>query len=138
MDWAWQLQYGGQTPMPGKTHYNNEGDLIKEVKAELEKGLAKTEGKKPQILVIGALGRCGKGARDLCRAVGIPESNVLKWDLAETADGGPFVEIRESDVSTLSGPPSSVAYINGLDFHQLHILERRHSQICYRRVPQRR
>ena len=124
--------------MPGKTHYNNEGDLIKEVKAELEKGLAKTEGKKPQILVIGALGRCGRGALDLCRAVDIPESNLLKWDMEETAKGGPFVEIRESDVSTLFGPWSSVAYINSLDLHQLHILERRYSQICYRRVSQRR
>lgn len=89
--------------MPGKQYYKNEGELIKEVKAELEKGLAKTEGKKPQILVIGALGRCGRGALDLCRAVGIPDSNLLKWDMAETAKGGPFIEIRESDVSTLFG-----------------------------------
>lgn len=104
MDWAWQLEHGGQTPMPGKHYYENEGELIKEVKAELEEGLAKTEGKTPQILVIGALGRCGRGALDLCRAVGIPESHLLKWDMAETAKEGPFVEIRESDVSTLFGP----------------------------------
>ena len=127
MDWAWQLEHGGQTPMPGKQHYNNEGDLIKEVKAELEKGLAKTEGKEPQILVIGALGRCGKGALDLCRVVGIPESNLLKWDMEETADGGPFVDIRESDVSILFAARPFAAYIDGLDFHQLHIFERRHS-----------
>lgn len=31
-----------------------------------------------------------------------------------------------------------MAYIDGLDFYQLHILERRYSQICYRRLPQRR
>lgn len=74
--------------MPGKQYYKNEGDLIKEVKADLEKGLAKTGGRKPQILIIGALGRCGGGALDLCRAVGIPESNLLKWDLAETAKVG--------------------------------------------------
>ena len=123
--------------MPGKQHYNNEGDLIKEVKAELEKGLAKAEGKKPQVLVIGSLGRCGRGALDLCRAVGIPESNLLKWDMKETAKGGPFVEIRESDVSPLFGARPSAAYIDGPDFHQLHIFERRHSQICYSRFSQR-
>ena len=123
--------------MPGKQHYNNEGDLIKEVKLELEKGLAKTEGKKPQILVMGAKGRCGGGALDLCRAVDIPESNLLKWDMEETKDGGPFVEIRESDVSILFGALLSVAYIDGLDICQLHLLERRHSQICYSRFPQR-
>ena len=86
--------------MPGKQYYKNEGELIKEVKAELEKGLAKTEGNQPQILVIGALGRCGKGALELCRAV---KSNILKWDMEETKKGGPFVEIRESDVSSLFG-----------------------------------
>ena len=147
MDWAWQLFSGGKTPMPGKQYYKNVGDLIEEVKADLEKGLAKTSGRIPQILVIGALGRCGGGALDLCRAVGIPESNLLKWDMAETvrdfrvlvssleiniesrdlswecplsrriskpaitpqssktdsvimiqAKGGPFIEIRESDI----------------------------------------
>ena len=138
MDWAWQLEHGGQTPMPGKQHYNNEGDLIKEVKTELERGLAKTEGKEPQILVIGALGRCGGGAIDLCRAVGIPESNLLKWDMDETKKGGPFVEIRESDVSTLFGAPRSTAYIDGLDFYQLHIFKRRHPEVRYSRFPQRR
>ena len=87
MDWAFQLEYGGKTPMPGKQYYKNEGDLIKEVKKDLENGLARTGGKKPQILVIGALGRCGRGALDLCRAVGIPESNLLKWDMVRTLRG---------------------------------------------------
>ena len=85
--------------MPGKQYYKNEGDLIKEVEADLVKGLAKTDGRKPQILIIGALGRCGGGALDLCKAVGIPESNLLKWDLPETkAKEGPYLEIRESDI----------------------------------------
>ena len=34
----------------------------------------------------------------MCIAAGIPEDNLLKWDLAETAKGGPFREIREADV----------------------------------------
>lgn len=97
MDWAYQLEHGAKR-MPGKKYYKNEGDLIKEVKTDLENGFARAGGRQPQILVIGALGRCGGGALDLCRAVGIPESNLLKWDLAETKSGGPFVEIRESDV----------------------------------------
>ncbi len=66
----------------------------------MEKGLAKTKDEYPRVLVIGSLGRCGRGALDLCRAVGVPESNLLKWDMDETKKGGPFVEIRESDVSS--------------------------------------
>lgn len=93
---AWA--HGAQTPLPGKKPYNTESDLLREVKSDVEKGIAKSGGKVPQVLVIGALGRCGKGALDLCRAAGIPESNLLKWDMAETAKGGPFPEIRESDI----------------------------------------
>lgn len=68
------------------------------MKTHLEKGLAITQTSFPQILVIGALGRCGRGALDLARAVGIPESKLLKFDMDETKKGGPFLEIRESDV----------------------------------------
>lgn len=60
-------------------------------------GAAKT-GSPPRVLIIGALGRCGSGAVDLCLKAGIPEENVLKWDMAETAKGGPFSEIVESDI----------------------------------------
>ena len=99
MDWAWQLENGGGQPMPGRNHFQNQEELIKEVEIELQKGLGRTRGELPQVLVIGALGRSGTGAIDLCRTVKIPESKLLKWDMPETQKGGPFTEIRESDVS---------------------------------------
>jgi saccharopine dehydrogenase (NAD+, L-lysine-forming) len=49
-------------------------------------------------MIIGALGRCGKGAIECCVAAGIPEKSVLKWDLAETKGGGPFPEIVDVDI----------------------------------------
>lgn len=49
-------------------------------------------GATPTALVIGALGRVGTGASDLCHAVGVP---VTKWDMAETAQGGPFPEVLD-------------------------------------------
>lgn len=141
MDWAWQLEHDGKKPMPGKTPYENEAALIKEVKADLEKGLAKTGGNYPRVLVIGALGRCGGGALDCCRAIGVPESNLVKWDLDETKKGGPFVSVRESDVSTnVSKPPSQPAQANKCpDLHKLHIsIRRQHPQIRHQRLPPRR
>ena len=48
--------------MPGRNHFQNQEELIKEVEIELQKGLGRTGGELPQVLVIGALGRCGKGA----------------------------------------------------------------------------
>ncbi|MEN0087726.1 MAG: saccharopine dehydrogenase [Pseudomonadota bacterium] len=49
----------------------------------------------PTALVMGALGRCGTGATDLCEALGV---SPTRWDMAETANGGPFPEILAHDV----------------------------------------
>jgi saccharopine dehydrogenase (NAD+, L-lysine-forming) len=50
---------------------------------------------RPTAIVIGALGRVGTGAADLLEAMGC---EVTKWDMAETADGGPFPEILAHDI----------------------------------------
>ncbi|KAL8659970.1 MAG: hypothetical protein Q9226_000133 [Calogaya cf. arnoldii] len=97
-NWAWQIQHP-DTPLPGKKPYNTQSDLVREVKSDVAAGVAMHDGKAPRVLIIGALGRCGRGAIDLCLAAGIPESNLLKWDLAETsAKAGPYPEIRQSDI----------------------------------------
>jgi len=49
----------------------------------------------PRVLVIGALGRVGTGAADLCAALGLP---VTRWDMAETAHGGPFPEVLAHEI----------------------------------------
>ena len=46
--------------------------------------------KPPRVIIIGAKGRVGTGARDFCRAMGLEPT---LWDMAETAHGGPFPEI---------------------------------------------
>jgi saccharopine dehydrogenase (NAD+, L-lysine forming) len=53
------------------------------------------DGPKPNAMVIGALGRVGTGAADFCGAMGIA---VTKWDIAETASGGPFPEVLQHDL----------------------------------------
>ena len=52
-------------------------------------------GATPSTLIIGSLGRVGTGAADLCTALGLP---VTKWDMAETASGGPFPQVLAHDV----------------------------------------
>jgi saccharopine dehydrogenase (NAD+, L-lysine-forming) len=49
----------------------------------------------PRAIVIGALGRVGTGASDLCEAMGM---QVTRWDMAETASGGPFPQIMEHEI----------------------------------------
>ena len=50
---------------------------------------------RPRAIVIGALGRVGTGASDLCEALGV---TVTKWDIAETAHGGPFPEVLQHEI----------------------------------------
>ncbi|KAJ5861317.1 uncharacterized protein N7529_008627 [Penicillium soppii] len=95
-NWAWQLTHPNES-LPGEVPYANKDALIESVKESLAAGI-KVAGKAPRILVIGALGRCGSGAVDLAKDVGIPDSNILQWDMAETKKGGPFEEIAQSDI----------------------------------------
>ncbi len=49
----------------------------------------------PRVLIIGAKGRVGTGAGDLCEALGL---YITRWDVDETAHGGPFPEVLEHEV----------------------------------------
>ena len=46
----------------------------------------------PSAIVVGAKGRVGTGAADLCEAMGLAPT---RWDMEETAHGGPFPEILD-------------------------------------------
>jgi len=65
------------------------------LRADLLAELNATNTARPRAIVIGALGRVGTGAADLCTALGVA---VTKWDMAETANGGPFPEILTHDI----------------------------------------
>ncbi|KAK0733575.1 hypothetical protein B0T26DRAFT_745609 [Lasiosphaeria miniovina] len=93
--WAWQLSHS--EPFPGVKSYPNEDALITNVSRVLNEG-AKNAGHMPRVIVIGALGRCGSGAVAALRKAGVPEDKIVKWDMAETAIGGPFKEITDSDI----------------------------------------
>lgn len=94
--WAWQVTHPGQS-FPGVSHYNSEDELNEHVKRVMNEA-SKIVNKTPKVLVIGALGRCGSGAVSLAKNIGLPEDSIIKWDMAETAKGGPFTEIIESDI----------------------------------------
>jgi saccharopine dehydrogenase (NAD+, L-lysine-forming) len=50
---------------------------------------------RPRAIIIGALGRVGTGASDLCAAMGVA---TTLWDMAETASGGPFPEVLDHEI----------------------------------------
>ncbi|KAL1923295.1 uncharacterized protein VTP21DRAFT_8275 [Calcarisporiella thermophila] len=82
---------------PPARPYPSEDQFIESV-GERIKRAAEVKGRLPRVMVMGALGRCGTGACDFARKAGIPEENLLRWDLEETKAGGPFSEILDVDV----------------------------------------
>ncbi|MEM6728439.1 MAG: saccharopine dehydrogenase [Pseudomonadota bacterium] len=50
---------------------------------------------RPSALIIGAKGRVGSGARDLCIHMGVP---ATLWDQEETKSGGPFPEVLANEI----------------------------------------
>lgn len=97
LDWCFKQLNPDSQDLPGVTPSPNENLLVESVKSQLEKAYAKTQCY-PNVLIIGALGRCGSGAIDLCKKIGIPDKNIIKWDMAETKKGGPFQEIADADI----------------------------------------
>lgn len=100
-----QQQRPGAGPLPGvdaytegRGYYENEDEMLQQIRKELEEAV-KSFGRSPTVLVMGALGRCGRGAVSLLEKAGLPEENIVKWDLAETSvKQGPYQEIVDADM----------------------------------------
>ncbi|MGB7240935.1 MAG: saccharopine dehydrogenase [Sulfitobacter sp.] len=87
---CWAAQQRGAIAGP-VSDYPAADHLITELSSELDvHGTAR-----PTALIIGALGRVGTGAADLCSTMGV---STTLWDMAETAHGGPFPEILTHDI----------------------------------------
>ncbi|MEM9579941.1 MAG: saccharopine dehydrogenase [Pseudomonadota bacterium] len=87
---SWMAQQRGQLCEAVST-YDSSTALLAELQTEL---VALGTGR-PTALIIGALGRVGAGAADLLTAMGVA---CTKWDMAETAHGGPFPEVLAHDL----------------------------------------
>lgn len=96
-DYAFKNTHSDSEELPGVEPFKSESALVEDVKADLAKAYAKGT-KAPTVLIIGALGRCGSGAVELLIKAGIPDKNIIKWDINETKKGGPFKEIAQADV----------------------------------------
>lgn len=87
---CWIAQQKGQIAGPVST-YPSANHLL----ADLQSALVATGSHRPTALIIGALGRVGSGAADLCTVMGVP---TTRWDMEETKHGGPFPEILAHDI----------------------------------------
>ncbi|MDZ4134211.1 MAG: saccharopine dehydrogenase, partial [Paracoccaceae bacterium] len=87
---CWAAQARGTLAGP-VSKYPGKRALLDDLGAEL----AAIGPTRPRAIVIGALGRVGTGAADLCEAMGVA---VTRWDMAETAHGGPFPEVLAHEI----------------------------------------
>jgi saccharopine dehydrogenase (NAD+, L-lysine-forming) len=97
---AWAAGQSGK-PCPPVVMQRTSTAMLDQVRAEL--GSAQ-----PRVLVIGAKGRVGSGALRAAEELNLP---ITRWDMAETAHGGPYPEIRHHDIMLnciLAGPKSPV------------------------------
>ncbi len=85
---CWAAQQNGAL-LGSVSKYSGKAALLADLTAELPETL------RPRAIIIGALGRVGSGAADLCSALGV---DVTKWDMAETASGGPFPQILQHEI----------------------------------------
>ena len=85
---CWAAQQRGTIAGPVRK-VPSKAALLDQLGAELD-GLSR-----PRAIIIGALGRVGTGAADLCTAMGVA---VTRWDMAETASGGPFPEVLQHEI----------------------------------------
>jgi len=92
--WAHKILHPGK-PYPAPVNpWDNQAAMIAEVKAVLEK-----VNKKPRVIVLGALGRCGQGVVEVLTQAGIDINTCSLWDLAETNQkSGPYDEILQHDI----------------------------------------
>ncbi|MCP5076343.1 MAG: saccharopine dehydrogenase [Rhodobacteraceae bacterium] len=92
---VWAAQQAGDLPGPASVGvYASQGTLVADLQSDLKSALA-NGAEHPNAIVIGALGRVGTGASDCLSALGLP---LTKWDMAETASGGPFPQILEHSI----------------------------------------
>lgn len=108
--------------------HKSQAHLVAFVKGKVADAMKKNGGRAPKAIVIGAKGRCGKGAVELCHLAGV---QVTEWDMEETSKGGPFPEILEHDIfvnaiylmpGVKTNPFITIDFINSHPNRQLSIL----------------
>ncbi|PIK13931.1 saccharopine dehydrogenase [Halobacteriovorax sp. JY17] len=88
LDRFYQKQTGH--PYPALTSFENVEELFQQISENKKKSSIH-----PNALIIGALGRCGNGAKEVFDKF---EVETTLWDYEETKKGGPFPEIRVHDI----------------------------------------
>jgi saccharopine dehydrogenase (NAD+, L-lysine-forming) len=86
----WVAQQRGTT-LTKLDYYDDSDAMVREISQEIS-----SCARQPKVFIMGALGRCGKGAVNFAERCGIKD--IVQWDMNETKNGGPFPEILDADI----------------------------------------
>ena len=104
---CWAAQLHGKICAPVGV-YKSKDALLDDLRDTLDA----TNAARPTAIVIGALGRVGSGASDLCAAMDV---QTTKWDMAETSSGAPFPEIMQHNIfiNCIFASPGTPVFVPG-------------------------
>ena len=91
LDRFYQKQNKNKDPYEGLRSFDSIDSLIQQI----ERNQTNAQKKDPTCIIIGAKGRCGRGAAELLEKFGV---KITHWDYEETKHGGPFPEVLEHDL----------------------------------------
>ena len=86
---CWAAQRRGAVPGPVRAH-DTADDMLRELQGDL-----RTLGARPSAIIVGALGRVGRGAAELLTHMDV---RCTLWDVDETRDREDFPEILDHDI----------------------------------------
>ncbi len=100
---CWMAQLNGKLVEP-QTSWPTAQILMADLQVKLN-GL-----KRPRILIVGAHGRVGTGAQQMCCNL---EIETTLWDIDETAHGGPYPEVLRHDIflNCILARPSAPVFV---------------------------
>lgn len=102
--WAGRQREGSEFKMSAQRPAADQNELVSAIRTRLEL-IPEDRARQPKSIIIGALGRSGRGASALFDALGMEATG---WDVAETTGGGPFPELLDYDLlvnTVLLGAP---------------------------------
>ncbi|CAI7604135.1 unnamed protein product [Penicillium pancosmium] len=82
--WARQILHPEEPELAEILPYESELKAVEDTISHLQDGV-KTIGRPPTVMIVGASGKCGLGAVDLCQRLGLDSQNILQCGRAQTS-----------------------------------------------------
>lgn len=95
--WSQKVFQPEQPSLPEATPYDSELDAVEDTLSYLQKG-REAAGRLPTVMIIGASGKCGSGAVELCQRARLPAEHIIQCGREHTSKPGFSKEVLQVDI----------------------------------------